>query len=126
MHRGSIALSLTLAAVGAWYLTVAVGYPRGTIAQPGPGLYAVLVGAMIVVTAIGTGVQAALAIRAGGEVGIPWPNDDGWVRMAGLMAGALGYVILLVNTGHLIAAFVACVVIMRSQGDTNWLRILLC
>src|SRR5437588_4794227 len=103
MHRGTLALSLILAAAGAWYLSVAVGYPRGTMAQPGPGLYAILVGGMMLETSAGAAAQAALALRASGEIEIPWPKSDGWVRMAGLMAGALVYVILLGNTGHLIA-----------------------
>src|SRR5579885_3454150 len=126
MHRGSLALSIVLALFGAWYLSVAAGYPRGTMAQPGPGLYALLVGALIVLASAGTAVEAGLALRAGGELRISWPKPDGLGRIAGLLAGALAYLVLLGNAGHLIAAFIACVLIMRSQGDGNWLRVLLC
>lgn len=120
LHRGTVVLGVILTLIGAWYVSQATTFPRGTMAQPGPGVYSILLGCLIVVTAVGTSVEGGLALKGGRDVEVQWPAVDGWLRIAGLLAGAATYLLLLGQIGHLLASFAACLVIIRAQGYASW------
>src|SRR5689334_20404232 len=105
MQRGALIVAALFTLGGAWYITTALSFPRGSLQRPGPGLYAILMGSLLTIAAIGTGVRAALAIRAGEDAAFVWPAGDGRLRILGMIAGALAYLVLLPQIGHLLAAF---------------------
>jgi hypothetical protein len=120
MQRGIAILALVILVVGLAYTGIALTYPRGTLAQPGPGIYTLLIGGLLVVAALGTVVQSLLASRAGPLLPIEWPTLDGRVRIAGIFVAAFAYLLLVGHVGHLIAAFLTCALVLRSQGETRW------
>jgi len=125
LQRGTLILAACLALIGVWYVSQALTFPRGTLAQPGPGVYSILVGGLIVATSIGTGFEAVQTLRTAGDVEINWPAPDGWLRIFGLLGGAVVYLVLVDRIGHLMATFVTCVLVMRTQGYTSWVRTVL-
>ena len=125
MHRGTLILAVCVALIGGWYLSQALTLPRGTLAQPGPGVYSILIGGLILATSIGTGVEGARSLRTSADVAINWPAPDGWLRILGLMGGAVIYLILVNRIGHLLATFVTCIVVMWTQGYASWPRTIL-
>ena len=124
MQRGTLTFGAILALFGGWYTVVAWNFPRGTWAQPGPGLYSVLVGLLIMVAALGTMLTSVATLRGSSDTAIAWPAGDGRVRIFGAIGGAAAYIVLLPVAGHIIAAFLACTLIMWTQGDRNWPRLL--
>ncbi len=126
MQRGILTLAVILFSLGAFYVVQALSFPMGTSAQPGPGAYALLVGGLIVVSAMGTAAEAGFELASlGGQQDVPiaWPSVDGRIRILSIVFAAIGYVFLVGHVGHLIAAFLAGVVVMRTQGDANWLSV---
>lgn len=139
-RHGTLVVSLVWAAVGAAYLAIALTFPLGTVAAPGPGGYSVLVGMLLTLAALGSAAQVmwgrggtTAAAQPDAETGAV-PDADtvaagavsgraGAARMAGMVGGALAYVVLVGLLGHLLSAFLAAVIVMRTQGDRRRLRI---
>jgi putative tricarboxylic transport membrane protein len=108
MQRGGGIFAGVVLVIGLVYCGLALGFPRGTLAQPGPGIYTLLVGALLVIAA---------------DVPIEWATSDGRVRIAGILVAAFGYLLVVGPVGHLMAAFLACAVVMRTQGEVRWIRV---
>jgi hypothetical protein len=123
MQRGVAVLAAVVLVVGLGYSAVALTYPRGTLAQPGPAIYAMLIGGLLVIAALGTLVQSLLAVRQGPPLAIEWPTVDGRVRIAGIFVAAFAYLLLVGHVGHLIAAFLTCALVLRSQGEGRLIRV---
>lgn len=107
-------LGLTL---GAFYLAEGLRYPLGTLAQPGPGLYPALIGALVVVGGLGTALEAR-HLPAGVACG--WPRGPALRRVLALIAAAFAYVVVLPYVGHVIAAAPVTLTIMRVMGLRSW------
>lgn len=99
------------------YLWGALGYSRGTMARPGPGLYPLFVGVLLVSACIGI-IVTDLLKPAQGRLEIPKGKDLGRV-LAVLGAGA-AYVILLPLAGHLVASIVTMFAVMQAMGMRSW------
>jgi putative tricarboxylic transport membrane protein len=123
MQRGGGIFAGVVLVIGLVYCGLALGFPRGTLAQPGPGIYTLLVGALLVIAAAGTLAQAVLKLRTSADVPIEWATSDGRVRIAGILVAAFGYLLVVGPVGHLMAAFLACAVVMRTQGEVRWIRV---
>lgn len=114
---------LVMAAVSAIpaiiYLLLARNYALGTAAQPGPGLYPVLVGLFLLMASIGTALESALSQRQD-QTKPHWPVGQERRRLLTVMAVCLSYLLVLPYLGDLLSGAVAILVILRAMGMTRW------
>ncbi len=133
--RREILGSIVLAAVGAAYLLIAARYPLETLANPGPGIFPLVVGAMVVGLAAWQTVHGVRALRhtpggmpapggrAGGE-GPAGAAEDGW-KAAVMVALLVVYLLVVGRIGFLVCTagvVLACSKLMNAPG---WRRPLL-
>lgn len=117
MRRTIIVAAGLIGLLAVGYLAEARRYSFGTAAQPGPALYPLLVGALLLVGCIGTALEAARG-RLQGDV--EWPIGGGCWRVAAIVASALGYVVLLPYLGHPVAGALLSLVVLQVMGLANW------
>lgn len=112
---------VTVAALGAvlavLYLLEALRYGRGTLDDPGPGLYPLVVGALLLLGSIGAAVEVVVA--PSGDA-VAWPVGAARGRMIALVAASLGYVLLLPYIGHPLAGTVVTLVALELMGQRGW------
>jgi putative tricarboxylic transport membrane protein len=117
MRRTLIVAAGLIGLLAVGYLAEARRYSFGTAAQPGPALYPLLVGALILVGCIGMALEAAKS-HLQGEV--EWPADGARWRVVAIVTSALGYVLLLPYLGHPIAGALLSLVVLQVMGLANW------
>lgn len=84
------------------------------MAQPGPGLYPLLVGGLLVLSALGVGVEAT---RGRSQRTAEWPEGAARARVSAVAGATLGYIMLLPYVGHLLAAVLVTLVVLQVMGD---------
>jgi putative tricarboxylic transport membrane protein len=104
-------------ALGIAYLLYALRYDLGTPAQPGPGLYPILVGAFLTVVAIGTLLSAAINPPSGH---IHWPKGAERVRLFGIVAVSVFYALALEYVGYLLCGAIVVLVCLQMMGMQSW------
>jgi hypothetical protein len=115
------ALGLVLLGLSAAYLVTALGFPRGTSAQPGAGFYPVLVGA---------GLCAVAAVFTAGAVRRRWTvrrqalPAGAQGRVASTAAAVLGFCALLPWIGYLATTLLFVGAVYWRLGERRWRRVL--
>ena len=117
MQHAIFAVSAVIISTAVLYLVEALHYSRGTAAQPGPGLFPLLVGTMMLVGAIATILEAKLAPP---ESELDWPDRPACWRMLVIVAATLCYIVLLVPLGQPIAGTLTGLLVMQVMGLANW------
>ncbi|MCI0546844.1 MAG: tripartite tricarboxylate transporter TctB family protein [Candidatus Rokubacteria bacterium] len=117
------ALGLVLLGLSIAYLVTALGFPRGTSAQPGAGFYPVLVGAGLCIVAAVFTLQAARGRWAMARTPATAPAG-GHERVAVTMAAVLGFCVLLPWIGYLAATFLFVGLVYWRLGERRWSRVL--
>jgi putative tricarboxylic transport membrane protein len=102
--------------LGVIYLAATWRYPAGTLKQPGPGLYPLMVAGLLLISACAT----AWITRAADRVAIAWPQRAGWLRMGAILLAIIVYIALLPKLGHLIAAAVTAFISLQAMGGLRW------
>ena len=121
MRAALIVFALLCASASALYLLEALTYERGTLARPGPGLYPVLVGVVLMVGSIAVGLEGRYS-----EAVADWPRGPALRRVGVLLAAAFAYAIISPLLGHAVMAAVVSLVIFHMLGLSDWpLRIVL-
>lgn len=105
----------------AFYLVEGRAYPLGTAARPGPGLYPLLVGLILLVTSLGTAWESWRE-RHRDEMQVEWPIGANLWRAIAVVAAAIGYILLLSYLGDLVIGFLVILVVLRIMGMTRWLH----
>ena len=119
------AFALAFLAVGIGYELMALSMPVGGFANPGPGLYPIIVGAALILTSAACLIQNLVSgvpdrVLAD-DVGAP--AQKGEIRRAWLLVAALiAYVIALKPLGFPVALPLLLMASVRVFGETNWLR----
>ena len=111
---GTLIVAMLLAVA---YLAEAMRYPRGTMAQPGPGLFPLAVGALMLIAALGTGLEVRSRKR---WEEMDWPRGLDALRVLGVLAASLGYVLLLPHLGHPVAATLVTLVVLQMMQFRGW------
>jgi putative tricarboxylic transport membrane protein len=105
-------LVAVFAGLAAWDL------PFGTLRSPGAGFFpkslAVLTGGLAALLATRGLREAAPDIRA------LWPERGGVLRVAGMLAALLGYLVLLEPLGYLLTTAALFLVLLRWAGRSSW------
>ncbi len=99
------------------YLIAGWGYPLGKMAEPGPGVYPLAVGILMMAGAVGLGLEAWLRRL---RLDTPWPSGAGRSRVLAVLASGLGYALLLPYLGHLIMGTLVSLIVLRVMGLPRW------
>jgi putative tricarboxylic transport membrane protein len=99
------------------YLIVGWDYPWGKIAEPGPGVYPIAVGILMLAGAVGLGLEARLRRF---RLETPWPAGAGRWRVLAVLASGLGYALLLPYLGHPFAGTLVALIVLRVMGLPRW------
>jgi hypothetical protein len=113
MRRALLATAAVIAVAALGYLVEARRYPWGTESQPGAGVYPTLVGALVLVSALGLGIESAL--RPPGRV-VEWPSGPARRRVLAILLPTVGYVLLLPWLGHPLAATLLLLAVLNVMG----------
>ena len=110
-----------LAAVAVAYLTAARRYPLDTLATPGPGLFPLLTGGVLLVVALW---QLAVAGRAAPASADPIAHAGPGSRRAPfiLSVALILYSVALPRLGFVAASFALVLVATRLMGVAGWWR----
>ncbi len=103
-----------------FYLATAAHLPFGTRNQPGPGVYPVLVGLLMLGSSLGLALEAVLGRRAA-ESPIEWPTGVAGWRMLTVAGASAGYILLVPYLGDALAGIVAMLLVLRVMGMRRWL-----
>ena len=131
MKIGAVVFAGAMLAVGVVYETMGMNMPRGSLAYPGPGFFPTIIGAFLIVTALGCVLQEILSRNKPPQPGpLPLPGIDAapGERHVGktlqLIALMIGYGLLLKPLGFPLAIFAFVSIAIRIFGHRNWLAAL--
>ena len=129
MKFGSIVFAGLMLAVGVVYETMALNMPRGSLAYPGPGLFPMIIGVFMIVTALGcllrdlfpgkggkNPVQAILPQEEAAE-----PEERNVMKTFQLTLLMIGYTFALKPLGFPIAICIFLALAIRIFGYRKWL-----
>jgi len=129
MNIGSIVFAGAMLAVGLVYEVMALNMPRGSLAYPGPGLFPMFIGAIIIATALGCLLQEIVprmrekkpAASSLANEDSALPEERNIAKTVQLTALMIGYIFLLKPLGFplTICAFLAFAI--RIFGYRKWL-----
>ena len=123
MRRGLLGVAVIGVILSIIYLLCSAKYPMGSWRDPGPGLYPLLVGILILICSLGTALEARYEM-ANEKIG--WPRGADLSRIVGLVVAMFAYFILLPFVGHLIASLGVVFAGLHLMGGLRWpLKILL-
>jgi hypothetical protein len=113
------AWALGFLAASAVYLAVALTFPFGNVAKPGPGFYPVGVGVFLCVAAaaLAVGLLRGDAVVAAAGSALP---PGARARVATTVGGLLGFCLLLPWIGYGLSAFLFVAVVLRQLGGGGW------
>ena len=118
MRRNRDRLSAgALAALAVAYLVANRAYPLDTLATPGPGIFPLAAGLLLLGLAAGQAVAARRAPRASAPA-----EGVATSRVVGLTAALVGYALAAGTVGFLAASFALVLFASRLLGAPGWLR----
>jgi len=131
MKIGSIIFAGVMLAVGLVYESMALNMPRGSLAYPGPGIFPMIIGAFMIVTALGCLAQEIWPRK---KAKIPAivpieepaaPEDRDVMKTIQLTALMIGYIFALKPLGFPIAICIFLAIAIRIFGYRKWVPTLL-
>jgi len=122
-NRPVLGIGIAGVVLGAGYLVQARQYPLGSPAAPGPGVFPLVVGALMVVGGLGTAI-GALRRPAARPVG--WPRGPALQRITLLGAAAVVFVVFLRSIGYPVVAALLAYTAMHVCGYRTVLARLVC
>lgn len=119
MRRAILVTSILGFMFGLAYIIGALSYPRGTMAKPGPGLYPLFLGILILLSSLGTGLELIFR-RFEKEEDAIWPRGANGRRLLAVLAASLAYAVLLPYLGHPFIATLVTLVVLQVMGVRSW------
>jgi hypothetical protein len=129
MKIGSIVFAGVIFTIALVYEGMALYMPRGTLAYPGPGLFPVVIGVFLIVTALGCLLQELLPWKGSATQSASLlpaqdaaaPGDRDINKTFQLMALMVGYALALKTAGFLISISAFLMIAIRIFGCRRWL-----
>jgi putative tricarboxylic transport membrane protein len=124
VKRGSTFFAVLILAVAVVYEIMALYMPRGRLSYPGPGFFPMMVGAFLIVTALGCVLQEVLPRKRGRKQPEEASPDDGNRQVSKtvqLIVLMIGYILGLQPLGFPIVITVFLVLSIRIFGYRRWL-----
>ncbi len=116
MRRARFVLVAVSFWLGVMYLAATCRYPLGTAKQPGPGLYPLIVGGLLLFSSLATAWQTR-SLPAGD---IEWPRGAGRWRTGAIFLAVLAYIVLLPDFGHPLASALTIFISLQALGGLRW------
>lgn len=117
LWRALLVTSGVATLVSVLYLVEGIRYPWGTAAQPGPAVYLLPVGLLLLIGSLGVGIEALLQKPT--EV-VQWPDARGTRRVLAILAAVAAYMLLLPNLGHPLSGALVVLVVLQVMRLPNW------
>jgi len=117
MRKALLGVAFAGLLVGGFYLVEAARYPRGTPAQPGPGLFPLLVGVLFLLSAAAVGVESVLSRK---DHSVDRPTGDRLWRLVTVGLATLAYIVVLPYAGHSVAGTLLVLTVLRVMGIRRW------
>ncbi len=126
-HRASERVSVVIAAVvvlavAVTYLVVAFGYKFGSLDQPGPALFPVIIGFGLVAVSIGLLVEG---LRTPKDRKVVWPYLSGAIRLAVAIVAGIVYIAITPVIGQFLAGTLLCAALLWAMRLKHWWLIVL-
>lgn len=117
MKRALLFLSGITGVLSLIYLGVALTYPVGSLARPGPGVFPLFVAILILLGCLGT---FGTSRDGSSEEEVRWPDKHGWGRIVAVTAACLAYVLAITSLGHLLSSTVVTFVVLHVMRMKSW------
>jgi putative tricarboxylic transport membrane protein len=117
MRRALVIFALAGSVISAFYLLEGMRYRLGTPAEPGPGLFPLLVGGILLLGCVGTGIEA---LASSPTVKINWPAGPARRRVAAIALSCAGYVLALPHAGHMVAGSLLAFAVLHAMALRSW------
>jgi len=99
------------------YLIEAIRYPLGTAGQPGPGLYPLLAGGLLMLGFVGAGLEALVSES---KSSVEWPVGGARWRVLAITGAIFAYAILLPYLGHAIMGTLLTLAVFETMRQRSW------
>jgi putative tricarboxylic transport membrane protein len=117
MRRTLIGVDIAALMFSLLYLWGALEYSLGTFAQPGPGLFPLFIGVLLLSSSIGS-LLSHLWTPMEGELHMPKGKE--LERVLAVVGGTVAYVVLLPVIGHILASILTVFIVLHSMGLPSW------
>lgn len=117
MRRTLIGVDVAALVLGLLYLWGALEYSLGTLAQPGPGLFPLFIGFLLLLSSIGS-LISHLSAPVEGRLEFPKRKELG--RVLAVVGGTVAYVVLLPIIGHILGSILTVFIVLHSMGLPSW------
>lgn len=118
MRRAVLILAVAGSILSALYLLEGTRYSLGTRAEPGPGLFPLLVSGLLLLGFLGTGIEAMVS-SSRAKVG--WPAGAARWRVAAIALSCAAYGLALPYLGHMIAGSLLAFAVLHAMALRSWL-----
>jgi hypothetical protein len=124
MRRALLLVTGVCTALALFWLVEDRVYPLGRGGQPGPGLFPLLIGLWLLAASL---IVAGETYWSHGLAGatVDWPDKVRLLRVLGIVAACLVFILLLKYLGDLGAGVLTLLLVLRVMGMQRWRYILL-
>ena len=119
-NRAVIATAVAGIILAAFYIVVALRSTWARAGVNGPSFFPILVGALLVLGAVGTILEEMLNRSQPAEV-VEWPRGSALHRMVAVTVATLGYATLMDYLGYVLVASLVSFVVLHVMGMRSWL-----
>lgn len=112
-----IVASIALLSFSALYLLEATSYRLGSLAEPGPALFPIVVSALLIVAGAGMFVEG---VRTPRDATVRWPRLPFVLRLVLVLVGSAAYLFLLPTLGQFLAGVLLCATLLVGMRMRRW------
>jgi putative tricarboxylic transport membrane protein len=118
MRRALFTLAATGTVLSLLYLWEGTRYKLGTPAEPGPGMFPLLISVILLLGFIGTGIEALASSEI--KVKIDWPAGSARRRVSAIAASCIAYWLALPYAGQMIAGSLLAFAVLHVMALRSW------
>ena len=99
------------------YLIKDLTYPLGNAKQPGPGLYPLVIVALLALGFVGSGIEALVSKS---QKAISWPKGAAGRRVMSIIGAVFAYAALLPYLGHAVMGTLLTFIVLQTMKQKSW------
>ncbi len=122
-RRGRLIVGVAGLVLSAGYLSTALRLSMGTPAQPGPGVFPIVVGCFMIAASLLLLLEQVSKGAQPGALGLP--RGENGRRLIGFGFAIALYIVLAGYLGHIIASFAMSLIMVRLIDPRSWRRTLI-
>jgi hypothetical protein len=117
MQQAIVRLAVAGSVLSGLYLLETTRYSLGTLAQPGPGLFPLMVSGILLLGFVGMGIEA---LASASKAKVAWPTGAARRRVAAIASSCAAYAFSLPYLGHLIAGSLLALAVLHVMALRSW------